>query len=91
MAGATSSVERFLTDLPKQILPNIGGEPTREALINLHRLVSGNSASVALNLGVGRHGHLTLTMTSEEYTEQADYVFVMPYKTGDYPPTMGTP
>ena len=70
MAGETSSVEGVLADFLKPILPKIYEEPTREGLIDLHRLISGNTASVASNLGGGRHGHLTLTMTADEYMEQ---------------------
>ena len=69
MAGARSSVEGILADLPTPILPKIVGEPTREGMINIYRLISGNAASVALNLGGGGHGHIALTMTAEEYME----------------------
>ena len=67
MVEETSSFEGVLADFPTPILPNIGGEPTREAMVYLHLLVSGNAASVVSNLGGGRHVHLTLTMTSKEY------------------------
>ena len=67
MAGATSSVRVVLTDFPAPILPKIDGEPTREGLIDLHLLISGNAAPVAPNLGGGRHGHLVLTMTAVDY------------------------
>ena len=70
MARSTTSVKGVLADFPTPILPNIGGEPTREALINLHQLVSGNVASVAPNLREFRHGHLALIMTAEEYMSQ---------------------
>ena len=53
MAGETSSVEGVLADFLKPILPKIYEEPTREGLIDLHRLISGNTASVASNLGGG--------------------------------------
>ena len=46
MAGTTSSVEGVLTDFPTPIIPKISREPTREALINLHQLISGNTVSV---------------------------------------------
>ena len=36
MAGAKSSVEGFLADFPKPILPKIGKEPTKEGLIWIH-------------------------------------------------------
>ena len=65
MAGKTSSVEGVLTDLPTPILPNIGGELTREVLIKIHRLISVNAASVVSKLGGGQHGYLALTMMSD--------------------------
>ena len=69
MAEATSSVEGVLADFPTPILPTIDGEPTREGLIGIHGLISGNAAFVASNLRGGRNGHLPLTMTAEEYME----------------------
>ena len=69
MEGATISVEVFLADFLMPILPNIGGEPTREGLIKINLLISGNEASMALNLRGGQHGHLALTMTAEENME----------------------
>ena len=53
MAGATSILKGVLADLPTPILPNISGERTREGLIEIHRLISCNVASVASNLGGG--------------------------------------
>ena len=60
----------------------------RESLIN--QLIGVNSASVALNLRGGRHGHLILTMAAEDYMEQTGYAFVPPQNPGNYLPTMGT-
>ena len=64
MSGATSSVKGVLADFLAPILPSICGEPTTEGFIEIHQLMSGNSASVALNIGGGQHGHLALTMTA---------------------------
>ena len=89
MSEATSSIEGLLADFPTPILPNIGGEPTREGLIKLHRLVSGNVASMLSNLRGGWHGHLTLKMASKEYAAQTGFAFVPPHKPVNYPPTMG--
>ena len=88
MVGATTSVEGVLVDCPTHILPKIRGVPTRELLVDLHQLVSGNTTSVLLNLGGGRHRHLTLTMTSEVYASQTRVVFVPPHNPIYYPPTM---
>ena len=90
MEWGTSSVEGVLTYFPTPILPNIGGEPTIEGLIEIHRFISGNVASVALKLRGGRHRHLTLTMTAKEYTEQTEFAFVPPNNPGDYPQSMGS-
>ena len=67
MAGAMSRVEGVLMNLSTPILPKIDGEPTREVLININQLISGNAASVASKLGGGRHIHLALTMADKEY------------------------
>ena len=90
VAGRTSSAEGVLPDFPKTILWKIGGEPTREALIDLHQLISGNTAYVASKIGGGRNRHLVLAMTSEEYTSQMGYALVPPHNPGDYLPKMGT-
>ena len=90
MLGTTSSSERFLADFPTPMIPKIGGDPTKEALIKLNQFVSINTASVALNLTGVWHIHLTLTITAEEYMAHTGYAFVPPHNPGNYPPTMGT-
>ena len=70
-------------ELLTPILLRIGGDPTREALIELHQIISGNAASVASNIGGGRNGHLALTMTNEDYLAQTYYAFVPPYNPCD--------
>ena len=89
MEGETRSVEGVLMDLPTPIIPNIGGEPKREGLIDTHGLVSRNTASVALNLKGGGHGHLALNMTAKNYNTQTGFVFVPPHNPVDYPQSMG--
>ena len=85
MAGSTISVKGVLADFLTPILPNIDKEMTREGLINKHRLTSGNSESLASKLRGGRHGHLALTMTAEEYLEQTVFACVPTHNPGDYP------
>ena len=43
-----------------------------------------------LNLGGVQKGHLTLTMTAEEYLSQMGQALVPTHNPGDYPPVMGT-
>ena len=89
MSGATTSIKGFFADLPTPILPNIGGEPTIERLVDLHRLVSGNAASVSSNLGGGWHIHLVLKITNKDYISQTGFAIFPPHNPGVYPPTMG--
>ena len=65
MVGAISIIEGVLVDFLTHLLLNIGGEPTREALIDMHRVISGNLASVASDLGGGRNVDLVLTMKDD--------------------------
>ena len=53
MAGARISVKGVLADFLTPILPKINGYPTREGLIDIHRLISGNAEYVASNLRGG--------------------------------------
>ena len=90
MTGAMSSVEGFLADFPTPILPKINIEPTREGLINIHRLIGGNTEPVASNLRGGRPGHLTLMMTAGGCMEQTRFAFVPPQNPGNCPQSMGS-
>ena len=69
MTGTTISIKGVLEDSPMPILPNIGGDPTREALMGLHRMISVNATYVVSNLVGCRHGHLALKITAENYME----------------------
>ena len=88
MAEATSSFEGVLTDLTTPIFPKIGREPTREGLIKIHRLISGNAAYMVSNLRGGRHRNLALMMKAKEYMEHTGFVFVPPHNPGNYPQSM---
>ena len=89
IAGAKTSVEGFLANFPSPILLKIDWELTIQRIIDLHRLISGNAASVSLNLKGGRHEHLALTTTHEDYASQTGFAFVPLHNPGDYPPTTG--
>ena len=90
MVGSIFSAEGVLTEFPTPILPNIAGEPTREALVELHHLIRSNAASIASNLGVRHHDHLTSTMVAEDYLAQTCHAFFPPHNPGYYLPTLGT-
>ena len=90
MLGTTRSIKGLLAYFLTPILLNIGGELTRESLIDLHPLISGNEASVVSNLVGGWHRHLALTMISEEYMAQTGYTFLPPHNPRNLQSTMGT-
>ena len=90
MLGETSTAEGVLADFLTPMLPNIGGEPTIEALIKLHMLISRNVASMIYDLRGGLHRHLTLTMTVYYYIVQKGYTFLSYHNHGNYPTTIGT-
>ena len=72
MVGTVNNTNGVFVDFLTPVLLKIGGDLTREALIELHQLISGNSASVVSNIGRVRYGHLALTMTEEDYLAQTD-------------------
>ena len=83
MVETAKIIKGVFMEFLMQILPNIGGELTREALIELHQLIRINAASVASNIEGERHGHLALTVTVEGYLAQTGYAFVPPYNPDD--------
>ena len=85
MEGTPGNMEEVLSDLLMLILPNIVGEPTREAFVELHIIINMNAASVTSKLGGGSHGHLTLTMATDDYLDQTGNYFVPLHNPGNYP------
>jgi hypothetical protein len=63
-------------------LPKVTGEPTFEDLKVIRRLLNTNDMSVASYEGGGRHGHLVIIMTNEEYFAIAVDVFPVPNNLG---------
>ena len=73
MSGTTRSIAVVHADFLTPVLPKISRETKREALIEVHWLISGNTTSMELNLGVGRQRHLVLTMTTEDFMLHTGY------------------
>ena len=90
MSGSTRNVKGFLSDFLTTILSRIDREPKLEGLIDLNRLISGNTASVASNLRGGQHRHLAIKMTTEEYKEHTGFASVLPHNPCNNPQSMGS-
>jgi hypothetical protein len=58
--------------------PKVTGEPMFEDLTVIRRILNTNTMSVSSYMGGGRHGHLGIIMTNEEYFSIAADVFPVP-------------
>jgi hypothetical protein len=80
-----STPDELIAGLPHSSLPKVTGEPTFEDLKVIRRLLNTNAMSVSSYVGGGRHGHLGIIMTNEEYFAIAADVFPLPDNPGASP------
>jgi hypothetical protein len=77
-----STPDELIVRFPHSSLPKVAGKPTFEDLKVIRRLLNTNAMSVASYEGGGRHGHLCIIMTHEEYFAIAVDVFPVPNNAG---------
>jgi hypothetical protein len=77
-----STPDEIIAGFPHSSLPKVTGEPTFEDLKVIRRLLNTNAMSVASYEGGGRHGHLGIIMTNEEYFAISVDVFPVPANPG---------
>jgi hypothetical protein len=77
-----SMPDELIAGFPHSSLPNVIGEPTFEELKVFWRLLNTNAMGVSSSVGGGRHGHLGIIMTNEEYFTIAADVFPVPNNPG---------
>jgi hypothetical protein len=77
-----STSDELIAGFPHSSLPKVTGEPTFEDLKVIRRILNTNDMSVASYEGGGRHGHLGIIMTNEEYFAIAVDVFPVPANPG---------
>jgi hypothetical protein len=77
-----STPDELIAGFPHSSLPKVTGEPAFEDLKVIRRLLNTNAMNVASYEGGGRHGHLGIIMTNEEYFAIAVDVFPMPNNPG---------
>jgi hypothetical protein len=73
-----STPDKLIAGFPHSSLPKVTGEPTFEDLKVIRRLLNTNVMSNSSCEGGGRHGHLGIIMTNEEYFTIAVNVFPAP-------------
>jgi hypothetical protein len=79
-----STPDELIVGFPHSSIPKVTGEPTFEDLKVNRRLVNTNAMSIATYEGGGRHGHLGIIMTNEEYFAIAVDVFLVPDNPGPF-------
>jgi hypothetical protein len=77
-----STRDELIAGCPHSSLPKVTGEPTFEDLKVIRRLLNTNDMSVSSYVGGGRHRHLGIIMTNEEYITIAVDVFPVPDNPG---------
>jgi hypothetical protein len=77
-----STPEELIAGFPFSSLPKVTVEPTFEDLKVIRWLLNTSAMSVASYEGGGRHGHLGIIMTNEEYFAIAVDIFLVPNNPG---------
>jgi hypothetical protein len=77
-----STPDELIAGFPHSSLLKVTGEPTFEDLKVIRRLLNTHAMSVVSYEGGGRHGHLGIIMTNEEYFPIAVDVFPVPNNPG---------
>jgi hypothetical protein len=77
-----STPDELIAGFRHSSLPKVTGEPTFKDLKVIRRLLNTKAMSVASYEGDGRHGHLVIIMTNEEYFAIAVNVFPVPANPG---------
>jgi hypothetical protein len=80
-----STPDELIVGFPHSPLPKVAGEPTFEDLKVIRRLLNTNAMRISSYVGGGRHGHLGIIMTNEEYFAIADDIFPVPGYPGASP------
>jgi hypothetical protein len=77
-----STPYELIAGFPHSSFPKVTGEPILEDLKVIWQLLNTNAMCVASYEGGGRHGHLGIIMTNEEYFAVAVDVFPVPNNPG---------
>jgi hypothetical protein len=77
-----STPDKPIAGFPHSSLLKVTGEPTFEDLKVIRRLLNTNAMSFASYKGGGRHRHLGIIMTNEEFFAIAVDVFTVPNNPG---------
>jgi hypothetical protein len=80
-----STPDELIAGFPHSSLPKVTGEPSFEDLKVIGRILNTHAMSVSSYAGGGRHGHLGIIMTNEEYFSISAGVFPVPDNPGASP------
>jgi hypothetical protein len=82
---SASTPDELIAGCTHNILPKVTGEPMFKDLKMICRYLNTNTMIVSSYEGVGRHGHLGLIMTNDEYFALAIDVCTAPENPGATP------
>jgi hypothetical protein len=85
VAIMATSVKSLIESFPHPSIPSIEGQPTYESITDITRLRNANAASVQTDLGGGKHGHLSLTVSTAVFAMLSATPFVIPKNPGPTP------
>jgi hypothetical protein len=82
---ATSDDTKITENFPHKTIPPIVGQPTYEAIKELHLKLNENAVKVHSNLGDGLLGYLGVTVTPAIYNTLSAHPFIIPPNPGTSP------
>ena len=80
-----TETEAIVETFPHPTLPKIEGIPTFASINDIHIKLNANAASIQSDLGNGRLGLLSLTVTNDVYNTLSDTPFIEPANPGQVP------
>ena len=80
-----NTLKNISKSFPQKTLTPIIGTPSYETIRIIHTELKSNACTVRTNLGGGNHGHLSLTLTPDEYHKQTGTTFTRPSDPGVTP------
>jgi len=80
-----ASPDKVVDNFPHKTIPPIIGQPTYEAIRDMHLKMNENCISVHSNLGNGLLGHLGISVTAVVYDTLSAHPFVAPINPGATP------
>ena len=77
-----TDIDSIIGQFPHPTIPTISDAPTYENISVTNIMLNANAASIHSNLGDGKQGHLSLTISASQYAKVSTVTFVPPTNPG---------